>query len=111
MLLVNPHASAKVSNVNIDSNYCDAYAKARKKYDADQFAAWYAKNELKCAMNREGGASQIEPTEKHNLRYMGYLADADSKGFSTVANTKHPVYTGLEMSKLLSCVQKLDKVT
>ena len=128
VLSVNPNGPAKVIDVDISSNHCDACAKARKKYDADQFAAWYTKHEPACAKNHEGSAGQMEPRgmlrvfrrseEKHNLKYSGYLGDGDSKSFSAVANVDPPVYTDVEIVKLECCghVQKrmgkrlLDKV-
>ena len=104
VLSVNPNGPTKVIDVDISSNHCDACAKARKKYDADQFAAWYTKHEPACAKNHVGSAGQMEPRVCFvfpGLRRNIISSTVDiwvmgTQSFSTFANADPPVYTDVE---------------
>ena len=119
VLSVNPAGPAKVVDVHVASNHCDACSKAKSRMDNAQFAAWFASHKPACSKNHEGSAGQMEPAgmltifrrseELHQLRYRGYLGDGDSKSFATVSKAAPPVYgTDCQVEKLECCghVQK-----
>ena len=76
-----------------------------KNTDPINYAHW--KNSHICNYNYQGTAGGMETegakrvfersVEKHNLRYVKFLGDGDSKSYQTVKNT----YPGIEVEKLV----------
>ena len=53
---MNPDGPAKVTDIDVVSNHCDACAKSRKKLNDKRFAAWYVQHKGVCSKNHEGSA-------------------------------------------------------
>ena len=106
--------SGKVLDVEPMSRSCKAcfLKKDLMKTDPTSYAQW--RNSHICKFNYNGSAGGMESEgakrvfgrsiEKHNLRYVEFLGDGDSKSFLTVKET----YPGVRMKKL-ECVGHYQK--
>jgi len=106
----------KVLDVEPMSRHCrQCKAKADlKKENIDAYNEWFRKHENHCTLNYKGSAGGMEVAgskrifkrsiENHNLRYVKYLGDGDSKGFEEVKNT----YEGKVIDKL-ECIGHIQK--
>ena len=80
----------------------------------DAFNVWYESHKHLCRLNYEGSAGGMEVVgaktifernvETHNMRYIKYLGDGDSKSFAQIENT----YDGIKVEKL-KCVGHVQK--
>lgn len=108
--------SGKVLDVEPLSRHC-RLCKSKshlKQNNIDSFNEWYRTHENNCTLNYKGSAGGMEVVgsanifqrsiEKHNLRYVKYLGDGDSKSFPAVQNT----YEGIEVEKL-ECIGHVQK--
>ncbi|KAK7089330.1 uncharacterized protein [Littorina saxatilis] len=118
MLSVNGKQS-KVLDCEVLSNHCDACKKSEKKREGAELARWKTAHEKKkgvCDKNHNGSAGAMEPAgavnifrrseTKHNLRYVNFLGDGDSKTYTTLKNEQ--LYDDVTIAKLECCghVQK-----
>ena len=119
VLSVNGKKS-KVLDCEVLSNHCDACKKSEKKMkekpsDLERWKNTH-KDTGRCDKNHEGTAPAMEPVgavrifqrskAKHNLRYVEFLGDGDSKTYTNLKTEN--IYKGVEIGKLECCghVQK-----
>ena len=118
VLSVHQDLPAKVLDIHVASNHCDACVKAKKKMGEGEFEDWYEIHKSSCMKNHEGTSGKMESTgmltifrrseQQYGLKYTGYLGDGDSKSFHTVHTADPTIYRGKEIRKLECCghVQK-----
>ena len=100
VLSVNPAGPAKVVDVRVASNRCDACSKAKSRGSRRGLRATSqpAPRTTRAALarwSRPDGTLTIfrRCEDRHQLRYRGYLGDGDSKSFATVSKAAPPVYS------------------
>ena len=108
--------NGKVLDVEPMSRNC-RLCKSKEKLkaeDPDAYDLWFKQHEKKCSLNYQGSAGGMEVAgaqaifsrsiEKHQLRYVKYLGDGDSKSFSNIEK----VYDNIDVEKL-ECVGHVQK--
>jgi len=108
---------AKVLDVHVSSNHCDACLKAKKRRHGEAYQTWYEDHKKKCSKNHEGTSGAMEPQgmlkifrrsqERYGLKYTKYLGDGDSKSFHAVSSATPPVYD--EPIEKLECCGHVQK--
>lgn len=110
--------NSKVIDTVVMSNYCDACAKNKKKRTEEGFNGWKLTHAPACDKNHVGSAGSMEPAGAltafkrsetlHELKYVSFLGDGDSKSFSSVSKAEPPIYENVKIEKLECCghVQK-----
>ena len=106
--------SGKILDIEVMSRYCKGckLKETLKKTNNYAYETWRLNHD--CRLNHVGSSGAMEVTgakqifsrsiAKHGLRYIQYLGDGDSKGFSSIKKT----YEGITVEKL-ECVGHVQK--
>ena len=89
VLSVHQDLPAKVLDIHVASNHCDACVKAKKKMGEGEFEDWYEIHKSSCMKNHEGTSGKMESTgmltifrrseQQYGLKCTGYLGDGTQR--------------------------------
>lgn len=87
--------TGKVLDLIVKSRFCMSCKKMIKKLSKEDFQVWYDEHAPDCSSNHSGSAGKMEvdgviemferSMDLHNVRYLEYIGDGDSKTFSNLA--------------------------
>ncbi|XP_070180326.1 uncharacterized protein [Littorina saxatilis] len=104
-LLSADKQNSKVIDTVTMSSYCDSCAKNKKKKTPEEFIEWRDHDHIpkgECDKNHDGPAGGMEAAgaltafqrsvDQHQLKYVSFLGDSDSKAYASVSRMKKAIW-------------------
>ena len=113
-LLVGKDIPAKVIDVEVITNHCDACSKAKAKIkNAEDFDKWKNEHQPVCVKNHDGSAGMMESvgmkrifSRSEALHGLEFSGDGDFKRFSHIVASQPSIYNDTEIKKAAAMSRK-----